>query len=233
MSKKARLAEMLEAARNFAFCGPSDDADEQAAVTIGYRYLLVQIQRLATPLFGDAEANRLNAINVEVNNIYSVYDAHAELDALLPDIDAALARTDESALTAAGAAWIVDREIIEQLSRTQSSKFDLAYLVTLCDEINSCFAHGNRVATVLLMRAVLNHIPPLFGQATFPQVVANASRSLKENFEHLESGLRKVADFHTHRRIGSVECRPSAAQVEPFKPQFELLLQEAIARVQL
>ncbi|MGZ5374790.1 MAG: hypothetical protein ACXWDK_11040 [Aeromicrobium sp.] len=81
------------------------------------------------------------------------------------------------------------------------------------------------------MRAVLNYVPPLFGQKTFPQVVANIGRSLKDNFDHLENGLRKIADFHTHRRIGPAESYPSNAQVEPFKPQFELLLQQVVARV--
>jgi len=82
------------------------------------------------------------------------------------------------------------------------------------------------------MRAVLNHIPPLFGHETFQQVVANSNRSKKAIYDLLENGLRKVADFHTHRRIGKAEMYLSLAQVEPFKPNFELLLQEILGRVQ-
>ena len=232
MSKKDRLAAMIDEARRFRFCGPSDDPDEQTAVTVGYRYVLVQIQRLATPLLPEAEAARLNAIEVDVNSIYCAYDARAELDALLPDIESALERADEHTLAAGGNAWIIDPALIERLSSAESSTLDLGYLVRMCREINSCFAHGNLVATTLLMRAVLNYVPPLFGQETFPQVVATIGRSLKDSFGHLESGLRKVADFHTHRRIGATELYPSAAQVEPFKPQFELLLQQVVVRVQ-
>lgn len=224
--------EMIHAARNFRFCGPSDDPDEQFAVTTGYRYVLVQIQRLATPLLPEAEASRLNAIAVDVDSVYSAYDARAELDALLPDIEAALERADESALDVGGSAWFIDPALIDQLSTATSPDLDVTFLVRMCREINSCFAHGNLVATTLLMRAVLNYVPPLFAQESFPQVVAHIGRSLKDSFDHLEKGLRKIADFHTHRRIAATEFYPSPAQVEPFKPQFELLLQQVVVRMQ-
>jgi hypothetical protein len=89
----------------------------------------------------------------------------------------------------------------------------------------------NVLAVALLMRTVLNHVPPVFGHQTFGQVLANAGSSLKDSFDHLENGLRKIADFHTHRRIVAAESYPSAAQVEPFKPQFELLLQQVESRL--
>jgi hypothetical protein len=95
VSKRARLAEMVDAARTFRFCGPSDDdPDRQTAVTTGYQYVLVQIQRLTTPLLAEAEAARLNALDVDVNSIYTAYEARGELDALLADIEAALERAD-------------------------------------------------------------------------------------------------------------------------------------------
>jgi hypothetical protein len=81
----------------------------------------------------------------------------------------------------------------------------------MCGEINSLYAHGNILATALLMRTVLNHVPPVFGHDTFSQVVANIGKSLKESFEHLENGLRKVADFHAHRTITASESYPYAA----------------------
>lgn len=230
MSKRQRLKEMIDIARTFRFCGPSDDPDEQTSVTSGYRYVLVQIQRLASPILSKEDADRLNAIHVDVDSIYTAYDARAELDALLPDIEIALAATDDNALVSAGRAWIVDTTLIDQLSQAKIPSFDLVFIVHLCREINSCFAHGNVIATALLMRAVLNYVPPLFGHETFSQVAANVGRSLKDNFNHLENGLRKVADYHTHRRIDAADSYPSAAQVEPFKPQFEMLLRQVLQR---
>jgi hypothetical protein len=230
-SKKVIIAQLVEVARRFRFCGPSDDPDEQTAVTAGYRHLVIQLKRLAGPLLSEAERLRLNSVEVEIDNIYSAYEARAEIDALLPDIDAALERCDEAALATGMSAWIVDPSLIDRLAQKSPATVDVEFLVKLCKEINSCFAHGDIVATTLLMRAVLNYVPPVFGQGTFEQVVASIGKSLKDSFGHLENGLRKIADFHTHRRIGGGDFYPSAAQVEPYKPQFELLLQQVLAKI--
>ena len=46
-SKKKELIKRLNVqAREFRFCGPSDDLAEQAAVTAGYHYLVVQFKNL-------------------------------------------------------------------------------------------------------------------------------------------------------------------------------------------
>ena len=51
---------------------------------------------MACPILSETAASRLNAIDVEVNHLYSVFDAAAELDALLPDIESALDLLDEA-----------------------------------------------------------------------------------------------------------------------------------------
>jgi hypothetical protein len=230
-SKKDHIVRLIEEARNFTFCGPSDDPDEQTSVTTGYRYLVIQFQRLVGPILPEPKAAQLSRVRVDVNGIYSAMEAKAELDALLPDIEAALEHFDESRAVAAPVVWIVSPDLIEDLSNLKSTRFDLGFLVHLCREINSSRASGNILATVLLMRTVLNHVPPLFGKDTFEQVVAEAGKSLKESFDHLQHGLRKVADLHTHRKISpSPISSPSQAQVDPFKAQFELLLHEIMSR---
>lgn len=232
-SKKERLHHMINEVRNYRFCGPSDDPDEQTSVTTGFQYLLIQIQHLAAPLLPDTEAALLKGITVDVHSIYTAYLASAQLDALLPDIEAAIECVDDSVFAVGNSRLIIEPKLIKQLSEAKSARFDVASLAQMCREINSCFASGNFIATTLLMRAVLNYIPPLFGYEKFPQVVAQSDRSLKDNFDLLENGLRKIADFHTHRRIGQVEFIPSSAQVEPYKPQFELLMQEILKRLQV
>ena len=92
--KREMITELIESARNFRFCGPSDDPDEQTAVTEGYRYLTIQFKRLAGPILAEPAAAQLAAIDVEVNNIYSAYEARAELEALLPDIEEAIENLD-------------------------------------------------------------------------------------------------------------------------------------------
>lgn len=230
-NKKERVASLIEQANNFRFCGPSDDPDEQTSVTSGYRYLVVQFKRLAGPILPEEAASRLNSINVEIEDLYSAYDAKAELDALIPDIEAALEYADDAGVNGGTHRWIVESTLITRLAEKQSASVDVGSLVKMCKEINSSYAHGNVLATALLMRTVLNHVPPVFGHDTFSQVLANIGKSLKESFEHLENGLRKVADFHAHRKIAASESYPSVAQVEPFKPQFELLLQQVEARL--
>jgi hypothetical protein len=93
-SRKETILRLIEEARKFHFCGPSDDPDEQTAVTTGYYHLVVQFQRLAGPILPDAAASRLDSIEVEFDDIYSAYRARAELDALLPYIESALEELD-------------------------------------------------------------------------------------------------------------------------------------------
>jgi hypothetical protein len=94
-AKKEIIANTVAQVRGFRFCGPSDDPDEQTAVTAGYRHLVIQLQRLAGPLLSGDAADRLNALEVEINNLYSAYDASSELQALLPDIEAAMEAASE------------------------------------------------------------------------------------------------------------------------------------------
>lgn len=89
-AKRDMIANTIADIRKFRFCSPSDDPEEHTAVTLGYRYLLIQLQRWAAPILPAPLASRLNALSVEVNNVYSAFDADAELNALLPDIEGVL-----------------------------------------------------------------------------------------------------------------------------------------------
>ncbi len=93
--KKELIMRLLEDARRFRLCGPSDDPDEQTAVTVGYHHLVVQLKRLAGPVLSEEAAARLNSIDVEIDNIYSAYKAKAEIDALLPELESALEVADD------------------------------------------------------------------------------------------------------------------------------------------
>ena len=50
-TKKELIIDAIAGAQNFRFCGPSDDPDEQTAVTLGFRHLVIQLKRLAGPSF--------------------------------------------------------------------------------------------------------------------------------------------------------------------------------------
>lgn len=89
-SKIDMVKDLLEQERTFRFCSPSDDPDEITGVTVSYRYLMAQIKIQIRPYLPESMALQLDEIEVEVNDIYSVYKAQAQLHALLPDIESAL-----------------------------------------------------------------------------------------------------------------------------------------------
>ncbi len=88
--KSEHMKRLIAEARDFRFCGPSDDPDEQTAVTAAYHHLVVQFKNLAGPLLPETLSARLSYVKVDFDNIYSAYEARAEIDSLLPDIESIL-----------------------------------------------------------------------------------------------------------------------------------------------
>jgi hypothetical protein len=128
--------------------------------------------------------------------------------------------------------FFVDPLVIKGLCESKNKKYDLGKVVRFCEELNSSYFSGNYLASTLLIRALLNHIPPVFGHTAFNQVVSQSARSVKELLKPLEETSRDVADLHTHSGIRHKENLPTRNQVEPFKANLEVLLHEIIAKVQ-
>jgi hypothetical protein len=108
----------------------------------------------------------------------------------------------------------------------------LAKVIQFCHEINGTFNSGHFLGTALLIRALINHVPPIFGYERFDQVVSQSTKSRKELFKPLDDIARDVADLHTHDTIRHKENLPTKRQLEPFKPNVEILLQEIITELQ-
>ena len=229
--RKEIVAELIDHARRFRFCGPSDDPDEHTNVTVGYHHLVTQLKRLAGPVLSSASAARLNAVEVEINNVYSTYEASAEIDALLPEIEAALERLDDDGILAImdGSVMIADSRLVE-LRSMASVEFDFRKLVRLCEELNSAYGQRLYYATAMLIRALLDHVPPIFGFKTFGEVANNyagGGRSFKETMQHLENASRKIGDAHLHLPIRKSETLPTAQQVN-CSQQLDVLLSEIV-----
>ena len=225
-----RIKEILVGMARFRLCGPGDDPDEITNVTIGFRSLLIQLKRLAGPLLPMPLSGRLESLDVEVDNVYTVYEAKSEIAALTVEINEVLDGMPERPLSPTTGRDFVDAKLVELIELTYSPDYDLTLLGRLCRDINGCYSQGYLVATLLLVRSVLNYVPPVFGNETFAQVAASSGRSLKPLFMDLENNLRKVSDFHAHRKIDTSDEYPSLSQIEPFRPSFELLLQEMLQR---
>ncbi len=231
-TRKEIIADLIENARGFRLCGPSDDPDRQTGVTSGYCYLVVQFKRLAGPILSSPLASRLNAINVDIDNLYSAYDAKAELDSLIPEIEAALERLDDEGIMQPpqdGWFLVADSRITE-LRQIVSSEFDFRKLVRLCEEINSVYSQQCYYASAMLIRSLLDHVPPVFGFKTFSEVANNyvgGGKSFKEAMLHLENTSRKVADSCLHMPIRKSETLPTAQQVNCAQ-QLDVLLSEIV-----
>ena len=108
----------------------------------------------------------------------------------------------------------VDPSRIAALRALPTSTFDFQRLVRLCEELNECWADDCYQAVAALTRAVLDHVPPVFGFTAFREVANNyGTQSFKKQMNLLEDFSRKVADAVLHTPIRRKESVPSAVQV--------------------
>lgn len=130
---------------------------------------------------------------------------------------------------ALGGLRFVSEDRIAELRSLQAAAFDLSKLVRLCEELNVAYDAGCFLATAMLTRAMLDHVPPIFGVANFAQVAGNygGTRSFKEAMERLEKAARKIADAHLHVPVRRKETLPLAQQVN-FAAELDVLLAEIV-----
>lgn len=130
-----------------------------------------------------------------------------------------------------GSTWepYVDLERIKELGAIKSDNFDLVKLIKLCEELNESYANGCYLAVAMLVRAILDHVPPIFECKSFAEVANNfaGSRSFKHSMANLENSSRKIADAHLHGQIRSKETLPNKTQVN-FSNDLDVLLAEIV-----
>jgi len=110
-----------------------------------------------------------------------------------------------------------------------NSSFDLKKLIAMTKELNT--AHKNEMYFTVgnLLRAIMDHIPPLFNCNSFKEIYNNYSgtKSFKDAMAGLDLQMRKISDSYLHTQIRTSEILPTAQQVD-VKPSFDLLLSEII-----
>lgn len=231
MSKPLRLALDL-AAEVEAFplgeCGPSDDPDKETAYLAAFGSITTRFFAAAARI-GDPDLDvMLGRIERRPDHIVAAYHQKDDLTGVFDYLREAAADPEyENGLTQASS--FIAPEVMATLRSAAPTKFDLKKLIGFCEELDDAYRRGNFLSSILLIRAVMNHVPPVFGQSTFAAVAANAGRSVKPMLEKLEKEARPIADLHTHILMRPREFLPSRNQVEPYKGSFELLLQEVIA----
>lgn len=123
----------------------------------------------------------------------------------------------------------VHQSRVKEMDALGKAKFDLTKLVQLCNELNASRRVGNLFSIVLLCRAIIDHVPPIFGAKTFSEVANSypGTRSFKESMERLNSSSRKIADQHLHSQIRNSEVLPTITQVD-FSNDLDVLLSEIV-----
>lgn len=123
----------------------------------------------------------------------------------------------------------IDPQRIKELDGVESKKFDLLKLVALCNEINLSYQHGCLLSIAMLNRAIIDHIPPIFGCKAFAEVSNNyaGAKSFKESMQRLNTSQRKISDHHLHTQARKSESLPTIRQVD-FSQDVDVLLSEII-----
>ncbi|MBT9188807.1 hypothetical protein [Zobellia russellii] len=122
----------------------------------------------------------------------------------------------------------VDPERIDELDGIDDDDFDFTKLVALLTELNIAYSHGLFLSIPLLIRAVIDHIPPVFGKANFPDVCgSHGTHSFRESMKNLNNSSRKIADAFLHSHIRKKENLPNRTQIN-FRNDLDVLLQEIV-----
>lgn len=126
----------------------------------------------------------------------------------------------------------VDPVRLNQIEKLASGEFDFAKLAQLLKELNSAHSNGSLLSIPMLTRAIIDHVPPIFGKVTFAEVSgAYGTRSFKDSMNNLDKSSRKIADSYLHTPIRIRENLPTSVQVN-FRHDLDVLLQEIVRIVE-
>lgn len=212
----------------FHFCGPSDDPDEQTAVVYGFKNIA---KRFVGAVAKIPVVSIPSHVRLDIDSLVETYDLHADLLVVADDLRSHAVGSQEIAVDDLGR--FISQSAIDELKDMRVPEHDARKLIRFCEEINSSYAQGNLFAVMLLLRALMNHVPPIFGRRTFKEVVAQSSRSVKEILKPLEDIARDIADHHSHATVRHNEPLPSISQVDPFKPSVEFFVHELATQLKL
>jgi len=126
----------------------------------------------------------------------------------------------------------VDPTRLAAIPAIVNERWDFTRLVELCREINVASNNRCHMSTAMILRSILNHVPPIFGFKTFAEVANNyggtrSQKSFKAAMQRLEGSLRSIADMQLHSPIRPREDIPTSVQVD-FSAELDVLIGEVI-----
>jgi hypothetical protein len=99
---------------------------------------------------------------------------------------------------------------LKELRSLPNGNFDFSKLIRFCEELNTAYSNGCFLATIMLTRAIIDHVPPLFGVPDFKNLAQYpGARSFKEAMKNFDDAVRKIADLHLHGQIQKEEALPA------------------------
>ena len=209
-------------------CGPSDDTDKQYAYVAAFRDIakrfVAAVKRIGDPDLSDL----VSGLDTSPQWISDAHNLRAELYVVIDTLKEASQDPNYAANAASNAAFL-NTEVLLRLKAVQGVRLDPRKLVKMCEELNDAYARGNYISSALLLRAIINHVPSVFGASTFSEVVSQSGRSIKAILARLNDDARPIADLHTHILMRQTEHLPTKNQLEPYKASFEVLIQEVLA----
>lgn len=105
----------------------------------------------------------------------------------------------------------IPNETLAQLENIQSDKFDLSKLIQLCKELNIAWKTNSHYLTIFAVRAIVDHVPPIFGFNTFKEVCNNFGPPTKyKSFKSVTSRLKDVG-----KEVGNIAIHDPIKKTVP------------------
>ncbi len=125
----------------------------------------------------------------------------------------------------------ISADHIDRLKKINSKDFDLSRLIRYCEQINDNYSSGNFESVAFLSRALIQHVPPIFGQPNFESVGSQAASgkdtSFKRNCIHLQTSLKHIVDDLIHAAITKKQIPISSEEID-FSQDLNRLIREII-----
>lgn len=120
----------------------------------------------------------------------------------------------------------VNNDRINELGQIKNDNFDLLKVIQYCKELNLAFSNEMYLSTGMIVRSLMDHIPPIFKKNTFKELASNyGTKSFQDSMKNLENSSRKIADSFLHTHIRKKEILPNSTQVD-FSNDIDVLLGE-------
>ena len=88
---------------------------------------------------------------------------------------------------------------LKDLKKKGSNQFDLTKLIEICEELNKCYSNKCFLSVGMLLRSILDHVPPIFGKQNFIEVTNNyKGKSFMKSMKHLQENSRDISDRFLH-----------------------------------